>query len=1087
MRTLLILPLVALLYPLSVAGSTSLVELLSASPDHSLLLRAFQRARLVPDLNKLNGSTLFAPTNEAIRRAASDDHLAHRSSPSSSSVWRVLALDSDDDEPRDNLQLELRQTLLYHCLNYTLFPDPNPSPTPSPNASSSFDRDPLPIDVVTLQETLYYPSLSPYNDSFPHPPTLPGSPPDDHDKPPRPPKGLLDGEGQKVRVVARKDKDQVWVGVDAKGEGGIAVNRRAIEWAKNGVFVPVDGVLERPTDLASIIRSTPSLSTFASLLPESLLTYLAETSHVTLFAPTNAAWDSLSELEMRYLRSAFSELDMREILQDSATRNAIPHAPSSDQTSAARSGRTGRVGYLERLTSKGGYIETLRNGTLHFELGGDEDGAKATVTVNGTAIESGDILASNGVLHTVPSLLLPSGGGSLALTAEKYLLALDCTKFVGLLHSVNLSHYVEIPSKKQDSNTAPLPDPLPHLDYEARQTVLSSSRDDDGEEEKGFTILALKDSLLSPSSSAAGPRLLTLPSFPQPGSAELADLLSYHILPSQLTPKKLRDGMLSGTELRPASLGHARQRLTISVQSEEGGEGEGWENRASKRGGGGKGGRRRENEVVIGFGNANAIAEPVEVGKSIIYLISTILEPPTSIISTAVSDLRLSTFIASVYSAHLDKHFVAHPAVSYLVPTNRAFERLGLVMSYLLLPTATQELESVIKYHAIDGLVYAEEGFPQLGQGAVKFETLQPGSDIYAERTSAPASGPGGGAGSRDDETNSTRSIVTVHGPRLARGAYPANGDLRPGRVFEFDTLTATGVYHVLDQVELPPTVEVTVDKLLKGAKSTTMVELIRHANLSWILEGKQGPDHDNGDDDEAEAGSMKHKKKKGAASAYTILCPTDKALSRLNLTYYLTHPDQLASLVKLHIIPTSTDSTLSSGPAEDGRGRSRDSNGNEDDGRTRRDDQEEEGTPLALTDSVTYPTLHSIERGGSSKYGRVAFRRWGTERGSWMVGIQGARGTKGESDSARVVNWGRATPWIVDGGQVAKGGGVILIDSVLLPWEPGWFRRWGWIALVAAGGVVVVALCGVWGVRKWRRRARKNGEGYQRVEGEED
>ncbi|GAA5927388.1 uncharacterized protein JCM15063_005884 [Sporobolomyces koalae] len=1005
--------LVATLSPLLAAASTSIVDVLSASPDHSLLLRAFQRARLIPTLNRLNGSTVFAPTDEAIRQAQERER-----SHDDDNVWSSLVL-AEDDQEHDNLQLELRDTLLYHCLNYTLFPpprshsngsDPDPEPEPPTSTLASVSKH-LPLGVVTMQESLYFPMLSSYNHSFPQPPSLPGSEPDKPDPgaPTDHPEGLLRGHGQQVRVV-RTSKREIAIGVDSTGQGGFKVEVDKIEYAKNGAFVPVQGVLEKPKDLASIVQTTPSLSTFASLLPDSLLSYLEQTSHLTLFAPTNEAWSELSDLEMRYLRSQFSEIDIGEIVGDAASRNAT------------RSGNGG-VGYLSQF-GEDKLVMTLRNGTLAIETG-EQDGIK----VNGTKIEQGDILAKNGVLHTLPSLLLPSG--SLALTAEKYLLALNCTKFVSLLHSVNMSHYVQIPSN-QDT-TIP-PSPLPKLSSSSQHAFQSGASD--REEGEGYTILALKDTLLT---STENLRLLTLPSFPSPGTPELEALLSYHILPGKLEPKSMHDGMLVGTELRPASLKRERQKLVVSVQDEEGGEGEGWQKSKS----------RREKEVVIGFGNANAIAEPVQVGNSIIYLISTILEPPASIISTAVSDLRLSTFIASVYSASLDKTFLSTPSITYLVPTNQAFETLGLGMSYLLLPTAQPELESLLRYHAIDELVYLEE-FPDSGSN--RYPTLERGSEIYLER--------------------GANSSLLAHGPTLEGSS--ANGEQRDAKVLEGDLLTETGVLHVVDQVEIPPSIEITVDKLMKGAKSTTMVELIKEANMSWILEGKPEPRPDDDDDDDElrfRNGDDEPRR------AYTILCPTDKALSRLNLTYYLTHPVALSSLIRLHVIPT--DALIEH--ANHGG--------------------EEEGTPLVLSDSITYPTLHSIERGGRSKYGKVAFKRWGSERGSWMVGIESARGTKGESDSARVVTWGRATPWIVTERsgtdsvvgnrnrrtRVARGGGVILIDSVLLPWEPGWFRKWGWIVLTAVVSTLVVALVVVWGIKKWRKRKGKLGEGYERVEGEED
>lgn len=50
--------------------------------------------------------------------------------------------------------------------------------------------------------------------------------------------------------------------------------------------------------VATQIRTNPDLSTFASLLPTTILDYLSTAPHLTLFAPTNEAWGSLSDLEM---------------------------------------------------------------------------------------------------------------------------------------------------------------------------------------------------------------------------------------------------------------------------------------------------------------------------------------------------------------------------------------------------------------------------------------------------------------------------------------------------------------------------------------------------------------------------------------------------------------------------------------------------------------------------------------------------------------------------------------------------------------------------------------------------------------------
>jgi len=409
------------LLPLSCLASSSLVDLLSTSPDHSLLLRAFQRARLIPVLNQLNGSTLFAPTNEAIRSKQKQEQEEERGVVQ---VWSSLdsTSSSSSSRERDNLELELRETLLYHCLNYTLLIDPSIAPNSSSSSTINIYKPPpyqlLPIDRVVLQETLYYPSLSSFNDSFPHPPSLPGSPPD-KDSPSFPenhPKGLLYGQGQKLRLVRRRRRrrksseiegkellvDKVWIGVDSKGNDGIPVNSNRVEWAKNGVLIPISGTLSRPKNLYETIQLDPSLTIFNSLLPEKMVEYLKKTSHLTLFAPTNEAWESLSELEMRYLKSQFSELDLKEILQDSSTRRA---------TSITTGGGGQVVGYLEKIFSGKArheedqevFIKNSRNGTLQLERlteGGEGDVFK----VNGTEILQGDILASNGGVYFFFSL-----------------------------------------------------------------------------------------------------------------------------------------------------------------------------------------------------------------------------------------------------------------------------------------------------------------------------------------------------------------------------------------------------------------------------------------------------------------------------------------------------------------------------------------------------------------------------------------------------------------------------------------------------------------------------------------------------------
>jgi len=179
--------------------STTLVDKLSEDPDYTTLLRLLQRARLIPTINRLNGATLFAPTNDAIHRHTS--------------FSRFSSLTGD------NINEQLRQELFYHLLNYTIV---------------------LPKhDDILVAKTLHFPrdyTEPPSQDPPPSPPWLPI------------PGGSLGGEPQRLRVGARKE--QVHVGVDALGQGGARVIKAPVD-AGNGLLVGIDSILSLPPSLGA--------------------------------------------------------------------------------------------------------------------------------------------------------------------------------------------------------------------------------------------------------------------------------------------------------------------------------------------------------------------------------------------------------------------------------------------------------------------------------------------------------------------------------------------------------------------------------------------------------------------------------------------------------------------------------------------------------------------------------------------------------------------------------------------------------------------------------------------------------------------
>lgn len=411
--------------------------------------------------------------------------------------------------------------------------------------------------------------------------------------------------------------------------------------------------------------------------------------------------------------------------------------------------------------------------------------------------------------------------------------------------------------------------------------------------------------------------------------------------------------------------------------------------------------------------------------KSVIYLISSLLSPPDDVLSTAVSDLQLSTFIAAVYAADLGRTANKAPATTWFIPRNKAFSSLGLTMRYLLSSEGKDELRKIVKYHAVDKILYTQD----IEDGREEYKTLHGGTVIL-------------------DRTKGSNYTISLQSPERWEGHdsgdhLPSNGEIRPAIVTHADTLTSTGAIHTVDSVVMPADVQITIGKLIRGSKQSSMVDLMERAGLDWILDGREPTT------DEIYRArhigiveTMSPDLESLALPGYTVLCPSDKAFSRINMTLYYEDSEALANLLKLHIIPTqpSTPHTdLRKIPAPPPR----------------------DGSPLSLADDLVFQTLLSSD----SKYGDVAFRATGDN--GFIVGIQNARSGYG-NDAARLGQSGRATVrWrkssqhniesvgiyrksrdkterddVLWRGGMTVGGGVIMLDAVLIPYEPSWLTR---------------------------------------------
>lgn len=223
--------------------ATTTIDILSSSPNHSTFLRLLQRTKLIPTLNLIQASSIFAPTDEAW------------SSWGEAQGFALHSFLSDDPQldVADNVLFGLRQHLLYHVLNYTL------------HDASSYANDST-QSYVTTETTLLFPNR-PIMPPSPHkPPT--GSPwlPQGGD-------GDLGGKGQQIRlryVDAEPNKigcdalgnggSEVWNGWPIKKKGGSKVppvgddtlfgnKDDVVRHASNGIVIGIQRVLELPPSL----------------------------------------------------------------------------------------------------------------------------------------------------------------------------------------------------------------------------------------------------------------------------------------------------------------------------------------------------------------------------------------------------------------------------------------------------------------------------------------------------------------------------------------------------------------------------------------------------------------------------------------------------------------------------------------------------------------------------------------------------------------------------------------------------------------------------------------------------------------------
>ncbi|RKP37459.1 FAS1 domain-containing protein, partial [Dimargaris cristalligena] len=174
---------------------------------------------------------------------------------------------------------------------------------------------------------------------------------------------------------------------------------------------------------------------------------------------------------------------------------------------------------------------------------------------------------------------------------------------------------------------------------------------------------------------------------PAPGTWQLREFLLYHLLSAQYPLDTLPNGEFLASCLEPDEMAGRAQLVyaTKDKQSDQGGA----------------------PSTYISFNHVTAGGQPVTFNQVTIYLLNSPLTPPTDLLQTVVRDLSYSNFLSVLYSSQLQYPIRNAKDVTYLVPSNQAFQNLDLALSYLLLAEAQDDLRTFMRSLVIQQAVYA--------------------------------------------------------------------------------------------------------------------------------------------------------------------------------------------------------------------------------------------------------------------------------------------------------------------------------------------------------------------------------------------
>lgn len=161
--------------------------------------------------------------------------------------------------------------------------------------------------------------------------------------------------------------------------------------------------------------------------------------------------------------------------------------------------------------------------------------------------------------------------------------------------------------------------------------------------------------------------------------------------------------------------------------------------------------------------NAQVILTDIRAGNGIIHVIDAVILPPKDIVDTAVGDGRFKTLVAAVQAAGLVETLKGEGPFTVFAPTDQAFAKLPAgTLDELLKPENKQKLTNILTYHVVAGKVYAK------------------------------------------DVVN-LKEATTVLGKNVTIKVMDGKVYINDAQVIITDILCSNGVIHVIDTVILPP------------------------------------------------------------------------------------------------------------------------------------------------------------------------------------------------------------------------------------------------------------------------------------------